>query len=117
VILPWGSLLAAVALPAPAGLAAIRGLCRAGARITVVLGADPSRDRGEAARLALPSSSPVERLPEITAGYAAAGFTLAGLREMGPAELAPWPSTWARRLSHGRGRRFWLLEGRAEGGP
>jgi hypothetical protein len=96
-----------------AELAAIRGVCRPGARIAVVLGGDPSRDRGEAARLAIPSSNPLERAHDISAGYAAAGFRLTGLREIDASGLARWPSTWARRLSHGRGRRFWLLEGTA----
>src|SRR5262245_43860060 len=53
VILPWGSLLAAVARPHVPTLAGLRALAREGARLTVVLGPDPVRDRAELRRLGL----------------------------------------------------------------
>jgi hypothetical protein len=117
VVLPWGSLLTAVARPSVPGLEEMRRVCRPGARITVVLGSEPVRDRAELARLAIPPSSPVDRARDVASGYADAGFALAGIREMDGAELTRWPSTWARRLSHAGGRRFWLLEGTADGEP
>jgi 16S rRNA (adenine(1408)-N(1))-methyltransferase len=114
IILPWGSLLAAVAARSLPGLVAMRALCRSHARITIVLGWDAERDRGELARLGIPSSSPVERAEDTMAGYAAAGFRLSRPRAIDAAELTRWPSTWARRLAHGRGRRFGQLEGTAD---
>jgi hypothetical protein len=117
VILPWGSLLAAVARPSLPALTAIRRVCRPGARVTVVLGGDPARDAAELARLGIPSASLFERAHDIAAGYASAGLALSCLREIDASSLAEWPSTWARRLAHARGRRFWLLEGTVDAEP
>ena len=47
VVLPWGSLLAAVARPCVPVMQGIRGLCQPGAGLTVVVGIDPTRDGGE----------------------------------------------------------------------
>jgi 16S rRNA (adenine(1408)-N(1))-methyltransferase len=117
VILPWGSLLAAVARPSLPELSAMRGVCRPGAPLTVVLGGDPTRDRAEVARIGVSSLSLVERREELATTYATAGFALAGVREIDAADPGRWPSTWARRLSHGRGRRFWQLDATADALP
>ena len=114
VVLPWGSLLAAVARPDEQALAGLRGACRPGATLTVVFGADVSRDHGELARLGLP---PLEAavLPErLRDGYAAAGFRLGDVHALPGRELAGWPSSWAKRLAHGGGRTFVELVARAE---
>lgn len=114
VILPWGSLLAAVARPDAAALAGLRGVCQPGATLSVVLGGDACRDRGELARLGL---APLEAagLPErLRDGYAAAGFRLGDVHALPGRELAGWPSSWAKRLAHGGGRTFVELVARAE---
>jgi hypothetical protein len=113
VVLPWGSLLAAVALPSPGILQGIRALCRPDAELAVVIGTDLRRDQVELRRLGLPSASPRERAAEIAAGYGAAGFAPTSFRSLGATELARWPSTWARRLARGRDRTFWQIETRA----
>lgn len=116
VVLPWGSLLAAVALPAAGPLAGLRSVCQPGASLTVVLGIDEARDRAELVRLGLPAGAAVapvlrERLHD---GYAAAGFEIRSVRALPPRALAAWPSTWANRLAHAGGRSFVELLARAE---
>ena len=110
VVLPWGSLLAAVALPRPEVLRGIRALCQPGARLTVVLGSDPARDRAELQRLGIPSLQPSELASRLALGYGEAGFTLKAVRALEPNGLARWPSTWTARLARGDGRAFVELE-------
>jgi 16S rRNA (adenine(1408)-N(1))-methyltransferase len=112
VVLPWGSLLAAVARPSVALLTAVRALCRPGAGLTVVLSL-ATRDRAEALRLDLPSLDEAHVRGTLAAGYAAAGFTVDAVRPLDAGQLARWPSTWARRLAHGRPRCVFQLEARA----
>jgi 16S rRNA (adenine(1408)-N(1))-methyltransferase len=115
VVLPWGSLLAAVALPSLGVLRNIRALCRPNAVLTVALGIDPVRDEAELRRLglaSLPEGSLASRLAE---GYAEAGFRLESVRPLQPHERVRWPSTWARRLSHAPGRNLLQVDATAIG--
>lgn len=113
IVLPWGSLLAAVARPLVETLRGIRGLCRESATLDVVLALDPERDRAEILRLVLPSLE-VQDLPSrLDPGYAEAGFSLTAVRPLDRGQLARWPSTWSRRLSHAEGRRVVQITARA----
>jgi len=109
-VLPWGSLLAAIALPRPEVLRGIRAICQPGARLTVVLGSDPARDGAELLRLGISSLAPSSLASRLAFGYAGAGFTLGAVRGVEPSRLARWPSTWAARLARGDGRAFVELE-------
>ena len=113
VILPWGSLLAAVARPSVAALQGIRELCRAGALLTVVVSIDAARDFAEAGRLGLPLLDSAHLAGPLTAGYAAAGFAVCSAQPLDADQLARWPSTWARRLAHGRARPVLQIDARA----
>lgn len=113
VILPWGSLLAAVARPSVALLQGVRGLCQPGAALTVVLGIDPARDGAEAARLGLPRLDAAHLQGPLIADYAEACFTIRSVRPLSPDALARWPSTWAKRLAHGHARSVFQVEARA----
>jgi hypothetical protein len=113
VVLPWGSLLAAVAGPSVSLLRNIRALCQPEARLTVVLGLDPDRDRSEIRRLGLPPTLDGDLSSHLAPGYRAARFVIIRATPLEPAELARWPSTWARRLAHGRPRVFHEIEARA----
>jgi hypothetical protein len=75
-----------------------------------VLGSDPARDRAELARLGLPSLAADTLAARAASGYAESGFRLRKVRAMSGAELARWPSTWARQLARGDGRAFVELE-------
>jgi 16S rRNA (adenine(1408)-N(1))-methyltransferase len=112
-VLPWGSLLAAVARPRVDVLVGVRGLCQAAASLSVVLGHDPVRDQAELRRLGLPALDAASLDGTLAAGYAAAGFRLDGVRVMAAEEVASLPSTWARRLAHGPGRRFIRIDATA----
>ena len=112
-VLPWGSLFAAVACPSPALLRGIRGLCQLDARLTVVLSVDPVRDHTEILRLGLSSLAAPDLASRLAEGYAAAGFSLTSVRSMSREEAVRLPSTWARRLAHGSERPMFQLEARA----
>jgi hypothetical protein len=47
--------------------------------------------------------------------YAAAGLAIGSLRPLEAADLARWPTTWAKRLAHGRVRSVLRIEARARG--
>jgi 16S rRNA (adenine(1408)-N(1))-methyltransferase len=112
VILPWGSLLAAVARPIVPILGSVRAQCQSGARLTVVLGLDPERDRAEARRLGLADLNAAHFEGDLAAGYAAAGFTVRSVRALAAEELARWPSSWAKRLAFGQPRPVFQIEAR-----
>lgn len=114
-MLPWGSLLAAVARPDPTLLANMRALSEPGGRLTVVLGPDPVRDRAELQRLGLElPEDAVGWLVRLADAYASAGWRLLEARSLGRDEIERWPSSWARRLVHGTPRRFVELHAQAE---
>ena len=113
VILPWGSLLAAVTQPSVPALASLRALCQPKAALTVVFGIDPARDHAEAIRLGLPSFDAAFFEGPLAAGYANAGFTVKAVRPLTAGELARWPSTWAKRLAHGQPRPVFQIDARA----
>ena len=113
IVLPWGSLLAAVARPQVPWLRGIRALGRPQARLTVVMGIDPIRDRAEADRLGLPALEAAHLDGPLRAGYAEAGFTVRSVRPVAPAQLAEWPSTWAKKLAHGHARSVFRIEASA----
>jgi 16S rRNA (adenine(1408)-N(1))-methyltransferase len=100
-ILPWGSLLAALACPVVPVLRGVRGVCQPEAVLTVVFGIDPERDRAEAHRLGLPELNDAFLSGDLAAGYAAAGFAIDRVRGLAATELTRWPSSWARRLAFG----------------
>jgi hypothetical protein len=113
VILPWGSLLAAMALPVVPVLQGLRALCQLRAALTVVLAIDPARDRAEVARLSLPSFDAAHLEGALVTGYADAGFTVDAVRPLSAGELSRWPSTWAKRLAHGRPRSVFQVDAQA----
>jgi hypothetical protein len=115
VVLPWGSLLAAVIRPSVEALAGIRALCQPGATVSVVVSV-AGRDRREADRLGVP---PLDgrHLDDLAAGYAAAGFVVTFVRPLDLDQLAAWPSTWARRLAYGQPRPVFQLDARASALP
>lgn len=117
IVLPWGSLLAAVARPVPSLLAVVRDLGRAGSRVTVVLAIDPERDAAELARLGLRGLEAEIRNGSLAAAYAAVGLAVESIDALTTAGLAAWPTTWARRLAHGRPRTACRIEAEILGAP
>lgn len=112
VVLPWGSLLAAVARPSVSVLSGVRALCQPDAKLTVVLALDADRDRSQVQRLGLATPLGDDLESRLTHGYREAGFRILSLRTS--EELRRWPSTWASRLAWGRSQSVWELEARAD---
>lgn len=99
-LLPWGSLLRAVAGDDEASLRRLRGLCAPGTQVEIVVGDD-----------GLPSP---DGLPE---RYREAGFEVSAER-LAAAEVADLGTTWAKRLARSdRERPFWRLSGVASRQP
>jgi 16S rRNA (adenine(1408)-N(1))-methyltransferase len=109
VVLPWGSLLAAVARPSVSLIGSIRGLCQPDAQLTVIFGIDPNHDRSEIERLGLARIGCDDFGGQLASGYGDAGFCIDSLRTLHAEELARWPSTWAKRLARGPSRSIWKL--------
>jgi hypothetical protein len=114
VVLPWGSLLGAVARPDVRLLGHIRALCQPHARLTVVFSVG-ERDQAEARRLALPAFEPGHLHGDLPGGYAASGFHVMQARALALDDLSRWPSTWARRLAHGERRPVFQIDACAIG--
>ena len=113
VVLPWGSLLAAVARPVVDVLRGVRALCRPEGRLTIVLAPHPVRDVEETRRLGMPPLDASCLAATLEQGYADAGFDLVRVRTLDAGQALRWPSTWARRLAHAADRSFVEMEARA----
>ena len=94
-LLPWGSLLQAVAGAEPDGLARLRGLCAPGAEVEVVV------SEGD-----LDGRAP----EELRRRYAAADLEIA-VRVAAAAEVAALGTTWAKRLARSDPRRRFVRVG------
>jgi 16S rRNA (adenine(1408)-N(1))-methyltransferase len=111
VLLPWGSLLAAVARPDAGGLAGLRALCKPGAAVRIVFGYG-------AAEVAAIRDLDLPPLDDAAGAQLAAAYRAAGVdvRARFPLldEVRALPTSWAKRLAFsGRERRFMELRGRA----
>jgi len=113
VLLPWGSLLRAVARPEAAALVALRGLCKTGAEIRVLFGYGPAADRVAMRDFALPPLDDPATLVALERAYRDAGFALRA-RRVARDEVRELPTTWAKKLAYsGHERRFVELGGNA----
>jgi 16S rRNA (adenine(1408)-N(1))-methyltransferase len=111
VLLPWGSLLQAVARPEVAALVALRGLCKPRAEIRVLFGYGPVADGGAIRDLALPSLDDPATLGALERAYRDAGFTVRA-RRVDRDEVRELPTTWAKKLAYsGHERQFVELAG------
>lgn len=110
VLLPWGSLLRAVALPEAEGLARLRGLCKPGASLQIVFGYGPG---DPPAVQALPGLQEEARATALVQAYARAGFTVTA-RATSREAVGELPTTWAKKLAYSdREREFVTLTGAA----
>jgi 16S rRNA (adenine(1408)-N(1))-methyltransferase len=108
VVLPWGSLLKAVAAPEPVSLRNLANLCLPGADVDIVLSYDERRDLRQGAFL------PAGKLDEghiatLTRFYRHAGLQIVAADQLAQSALAGYQTTWAKRLAFGRPRKVWRL--------
>jgi hypothetical protein len=109
VILPWGSLLRAVAAPESTSLLQIASLCAPNANIEIVLSYDPERDGQEAARLGLTHLTDTHIRSTLPKLYEDAGLRVLSADKFPQQELAKYQTTWAMWLATGRSRDTWKI--------
>jgi len=98
---PWGSLLRGVAGGDGLALENLRRICASSARLEVVIGLDPDRDRAEIERLGLEPITDAYIEAVLVPRYREAGFEIV--------EKGAWPApalrtSWAKRLAGNAGR-------------
>ena len=109
VLLPWGSLLAAVAKPNLAALANIGALCAPGAAFRALFTIDPMRDAKELERLGLCDVGTREWDGRILCAYDEAGFAGVTVRPVPMDAVAALGTTWAKRIARTPGRSAWEI--------
>jgi 16S rRNA (adenine(1408)-N(1))-methyltransferase len=113
VLLPWGSLLRAVARAEAPELERLRALCRTGAVVHIVFGYGVA-DASAISSLDLPAPDAPAFAAALSSQYRAAGFAVAASPVTADAVRA-LPTTWAKKLAHsGKQRHFWELRGTAD---
>jgi hypothetical protein len=100
VLLPWGSLLRAVAGPDPAALARLAALLKPQGELAVVFGYQAGIDDRAMLGAALPDLRAPDVREALVEGYRRARFA-ATVREVPVAEVRGLPTTWAKKLSFG----------------
>jgi 16S rRNA (adenine(1408)-N(1))-methyltransferase len=102
VMLPWGRLLEGIVLADEAVLDGLAALTRPGARVVITLNGEIWIESTPARYADLPVPTP-EYVAEVVApGFARAGVALGPPRYLSADEAKAVPTTWARRLGHGR---------------
>jgi 16S rRNA (adenine(1408)-N(1))-methyltransferase len=100
--LPWGSLLEGIVLAREEVLGGLAALCLPGARLRVTLNGEIWLDSTPARYEHLPVPTPEYVADVVAAGLARAGIRVAEVRYASAEEAKALPTTWARRLVHGR---------------
>ncbi|WP_375477691.1 class I SAM-dependent methyltransferase [uncultured Jatrophihabitans sp.] len=100
-LMPWGSLLRALAGPDPAVLRSLASACAPGAGLLITLNLHawrpPVPEVGDA-----PEPTPETALATLGPAYAQAGWALTGADRPGAAELAALGTSWTKRLGSSR---------------
>ena len=108
---PWGSLLRGLLEPQPATLSAVASLALPDGAFEFVLSYDPTQDTGAFAGERLPAPDEPYIDQRLIPAYATAGLDVEEQRRLGREEALAIPSTWGRRLLHGRRRDVFLVRG------
>jgi 16S rRNA (adenine(1408)-N(1))-methyltransferase len=115
VILPWGSLLRAVAAPEIESLRHLARLCLPKATIEIVLSYDEQRDVRQSAPLRVGGLDEEHMRTTLPCLYEQAGLLIVAAEQISQRELADCQTTWAKRLAFGRPRNVWRLRARYAG--
>jgi 16S rRNA (adenine(1408)-N(1))-methyltransferase len=115
VILPWGSLLRAVAAPKIDSLRHIARLCLPEATIEIVLSYDEQRDARQKFPLGADGLDEEHIRTTLPRHYEQAGLPIVAAEQVSQRELADCQTTWAKRLAFGRRRNVWRLRARYAG--
>ena len=110
---PWGSLLKGVATGDISTLQTLRQVCSLGARLAVIIGLDPDRDRAEVRRLGIAPFS-VECIDStLTPLYRKSGFEVVDRGVLREAEWSRLETSWAKRLRGDGSRPVFYIFARA----
>lgn len=111
VILPWGSLLAAVAVPErEEGLTRLRSFLRPNGLLEILFGYSEKTDPGPVKELSLPTLT-FSRMRELERAYGGAGFRVKAT-PISLEQLKAVPSDWAKKLAwSGKERPFIRITG------
>ncbi len=114
--LPWGALLEGIVRARADVLGGLAALCRPGARVVVTLNGEIWLESTPARYEDLPIPTPEYVADVVAPGFGAVGIALAPARYTTALEAKQLPTTWARRLAHGRDHPcFVQFEGVASG--
>ena len=102
VLLPWGRLLEGIVHARDDVLRGIASVCRPGARISVTLNGEIWIDSTPVRYEQLPVPTPEYVADVIAPGFAQVGIRLGVARYSSADEAKQLPTTWARKLGHGR---------------
>ncbi len=112
VVLPWGALLEGIVRARPDVVGGIATLARPGAVIRMTLNGEIWLDSTPARFEDLPVATPEYVAEAVAPEFRRAGIDLGPARYLDAKEAKALPSTWARRLGHGRPHpRFVQIEG------
>jgi 16S rRNA (adenine(1408)-N(1))-methyltransferase len=112
VLLPWGALLEGIVRARPQVIGGIAALARPGALVQVTLNGEIWLDSTPARYADLPLPTPDYVAEAIEPEFRRNGIELGAARYLTAAEAKGLPTTWARRLGHGRSHpRFVHFEG------
>jgi 16S rRNA (adenine(1408)-N(1))-methyltransferase len=102
VLLPWGRLLEGIVLAREDVVEGLAALGRPGTHVDITLNGEIWAESAPTRYAHLPVATP-EYVTEVVApGFARAGIDLAPARYLSADEAKALPTTWARRLGHGR---------------
>ena len=110
---PWGSLLKAVSTGDAEILESLRQAAANECLLEIVIGTDPERDRSELERLGIPELTETYFKNSLASRYNAAGFETVEIKRLSRDEWSKIETSWARKLSSGRGRTVTMLVFRA----
>ena len=114
VILPWGNLLRAVALPEVESLRHIARLCTPEAIVEIVFSYDQQQDAREGAPLGTVVLDE-KHIAMLAQRYALAGLEIVSTENIPRRQLTAYQTTWAKRLAFGRRREVWRICARCAG--
>jgi 16S rRNA (adenine(1408)-N(1))-methyltransferase len=106
-LLPWGSLLQAVAVPELDALRRLKACARAGARVRFLYGYGAEREAAAVKELGLPALGTAPVLSHLEQAYAVAGLRVRG-QYLGSEAIRGLASTWAKKLAFSDSKRVFV---------
>ena len=112
IILPWGSLLKALAAGDTKVLKNISQLAAEDATIEIVMGYNLDREADKIQSLDLPSLSLDYINQTLLPLYEEAGIEITDTKQLTPEDLKTLNTTWSKKLSFGQDRPFFYIKGK-----